>query len=316
MAAAGKELIAILPQGSGNSDFNAGAGGKSFDSDTFIAAVFARLGEEGYWGADDAPRPGRVILSSHSGGDQSICEMLKSGQGAAGKAPAKLDGMFLFDTMITSAFGGAVGDFVDARIKSEVDHLRLMKFSPQDPAEIEAAMIAWIKENGFRLQIVYRKGGAYDAAARAIDARIKLRFASSIKELGPAGSPVHEAMRANFVVHEITDLKRIGHMDVLAGDDALRKAIEMLATDDAVEGVPREREHRPMDAIDTPQLMRLASHAGNQALARMLARSEQRGSRLQPKRSVPRGVGRSRARSGAASISIMVDCSRWRVGGG
>jgi hypothetical protein len=97
MAAAGKELLGILPQGSESSDFNGAAAGKAFDADAFIAAVFKRLGEEGY----GVPAPGRVIMSSHSGGDQPLTETLKS------KPPEKLAGLFLFDTMIASAFGGS-----------------------------------------------------------------------------------------------------------------------------------------------------------------------------------------------------------------
>src|SRR4051812_7776059 len=122
MAAAGKELIAILPQGNATSDFNREQNGKAFDADAFIAAVFARLVEEGFFNAEDAPKPGRVIMSSHSGGDQSSSEMLNSG-----KAPRKLEGLFLFDTMIASSFGGSVWTFVDARIAQELDHLRLMR---------------------------------------------------------------------------------------------------------------------------------------------------------------------------------------------
>src|SRR4051794_5108384 len=151
MAAAGKDLLAILPQGDEVSDFNSASAEKSFDADDFIKAVFPRPAEEGY----DPPAPGRVILSSHSGGDQSIVEMLKSGQGAAGKAPGKLAGLFLFDTMIAESYGGAVGDFIDARIVQELDHVRLARFSREDPAKIEAALIAWIKENGFRVRIAY-----------------------------------------------------------------------------------------------------------------------------------------------------------------
>src|SRR5215210_890326 len=49
MAAADRDLMAILPQGSANSDFNAGAN-KGFDADRFIGAVFGRLTEEGVFG--------------------------------------------------------------------------------------------------------------------------------------------------------------------------------------------------------------------------------------------------------------------------
>jgi hypothetical protein len=191
MAAAGKELLGILPQGSATSDFNAGAAGKSFDADDFIAAVFKRLAEEGY----GVPSPGRVIMSSHSGGDQSIQELLDSGQGAAGKAPEKLAGLFLFDTMIAAAFGGSVWSFVDKRIGEELDHLRMMRFSRTDPAVLEAQMATWIQRNGFRLVVVCRKGGDYQPAAKAIEAKLEQRFAAATKELGAPGTLVYESMR-------------------------------------------------------------------------------------------------------------------------
>ncbi|MDA0166551.1 hypothetical protein OM076_40180 [Solirubrobacter ginsenosidimutans] len=261
MAAAGKELLGILPQGSENSDFNGAADGKAFDADAFIAAVFKRLTDEGY----GVPAPGRVIMSSHSGGDQPLTETLKR------KPPEKLAGLFLFDTMIASAFGGSVWAYVDGRITAELEHLKQMRLADPQSLAVEAQMATWIQQNGFRLMVVYRKGGAYQAAAKAIEANLDARFAALAKELG---SPlVLESMRDHYAVHEVTETARIQHMDVLAGDDALRKAIETLPTPEALEGVPREHaEGRPMDDIDVPQLMRLASYGGNHAISRLLAR--------------------------------------------
>jgi hypothetical protein len=74
-------------------------------------------------------------------------------------------------------------------------------------------------------------------------------------------------MRDHYAVHEVTETKRIQHMDVLAGDDALRQAIETLPTGEAAHTEPRA-----VDGMDTPQLLRLASVAGNRAMTRLLAR--------------------------------------------
>ena len=118
--------------------------------------------------------------------------------------------------------------------------------------------------------VVYRKGGAYQAAAKAIESNLEARFAAAQPELGPL---VFSSLRDHYAVHEVTETSRIGHMDVLAGDDALRNAIETLPTTEALEGVPREpAPGRALDGMDTPQLMRLASYAGNHAIARLLAR--------------------------------------------
>ena len=223
MAAAGKELLGILPQGSANSDFNGARAGKAFDADAFIAAVFARLVAEGY----GVPGPGRVIMSSHSGGDQPLAETLKR------KPPEKLAGLFLFDTMIASAFGGAVWSYVDGRLTAELEHLHQMKLADPDSLAVEAQMATWIQQNGFRLMVVYRKGGAYQAAAKAIETNLEARFAAAQPELGPL---VFSSLRDHYAVHEVTETSRIGHMDVLAGDDALRNAIETLPTDRGARG--------------------------------------------------------------------------------
>ena len=178
-----------------------------------------------------------MILSGHSGADQPIAEMLDSGEGASGKAPGKLAGLFLFDSMIASAFSGSVWNYVDRRLKDELDHLRLMKFSPRPKDEVEAEMETWLRENGFRLQVVYRKGGAYDAAARDIEGKLALAFGAAGKVLGPR---LLQMMREHYAVHEITDTARIQHMDVLSGDDAFQKALETLPG-----GEPRRPPRRP-----------------------------------------------------------------------
>jgi hypothetical protein len=248
LSASKREMIGILPQGSASADYNAGAG-KAFDADDFINAVFRRLTADGVWDTEQGPAPGRVILSGHSGADQPISEMLNSGEGAAGKAPGKLAGLFLFDSMIASAFGGSVWSYVEKRIRAELDHLRLMKFSNRPKDEVEADMEAWLRDDGFRLQVVYRKGGAYDAAARDIESKLVVALgAEAGKILGPR---LLQLMREHYAVHEVTDTARIQHMDVLSGDDAFQKALETL---------------------DRPVLARLATHAGNRAISRLLAR--------------------------------------------
>jgi len=277
LAASKRELIGILPQGGPTSDFTAGAG-KAFDADNLISAVFRRLTAESAWDTEQGPAPGNVIMSGHSGADQPISEMLNSGAGASGKAPGKapgkLAGLFLFDSMIAEAFSGSVWAYVDKRIKAELDHLRLMKFSNRPAAEVETEMEAWLQEDGFRLQVVYRKGGAYDAAARDIEGKLAQSFGAAATVLGPR---LLQLMRDHYAVHEITDTKRIGHMDALSGDDAFRKALETLpGGEEAAAPQPQpsalEPEQPHLEALDGPVLARLAAYAGNRAVSRLLAR--------------------------------------------
>ena len=136
-------------------------------------------------------------------------------------------------------------------------------------------METWLRENGFRLQVVYRKGGAYDAAAHDIEGKLAQRFGAAGKELGPR---LLQLMRDHYAVHEITETARIQHMDVLSGDDAFQKALETLpggepATATAQAGPAQPEQEQPhFEALDGPVLARLASYAGNRAISRLLAR--------------------------------------------
>jgi hypothetical protein len=291
LAASKRELIGILPQGGATADYTAGAG-KAFDADNFIKAVFARLTADGAWDTEQGPAPGNVILSGHSGADQPIAEMLDSGEGASGKAPGKLAGLFLFDSMIASAFGGSVWNYVERRLKDELSHLRIMRFSNRPKEEVEAEAEAWLRENGFRLQVVYRKGGAYDAAARDIEGKLAQAFGAA-KELAPH---LLQTMKEHYAVHEITDTARIQHMDVLSGDDAFQKALETLpggepAPTSAQAGPARPEQEQPhFEASDGPVLARLASHAGNRAVSRLLARQPAPGTTDPPVAKTPETV--------------------------
>ena len=77
-----------------------------------------------------------------------------------------------------------------------------MKRADPGSLAVEAQMATWIQQNGFRLMVVYRKGGAYQAAAKAIEANLDARFADAQKELGPL---VFSSLRDHYAVHEVTE---------------------------------------------------------------------------------------------------------------
>ena len=142
-------------------------------------------------------------------------------------------------------------------------------------------MEAWLHENGFRLQVVYRKGGAYDAAARDIEGKLAQRFDAAGTVLGPR---LTQLMRDHYAVHEITDTARIGHMDVLSGDDAFQKALETLPG-----GEPAPRRADPARA---PEQRAAAPRGARRAGARAagLLRRQPGG---QPPARPPAGAGRA-----------------------
>ena len=54
-----------------------------------------------------------------------------------------------------------------------------MRFPPRPKDEVEAGVEAGLRDAGFRLQVVYRKGGAYDAAARDIYGKLALALGAA-----------------------------------------------------------------------------------------------------------------------------------------
>jgi hypothetical protein len=110
MAAAGGRMIGIFPQGDKFSDFTAAKGTKGFNLRHYVTAAFTRL--QAWIKENDGsivPKeaagkvaPGRISLSSHSGGDEALSEMVGQEPIMAGGSGAGdgLAGLFLFDSMI------------------------------------------------------------------------------------------------------------------------------------------------------------------------------------------------------------------------
>ncbi len=147
MAASGRPMIGILPQGSELSDFNPddpqknakqNASSKGFDADTYITAVFGRLADMGVW-RDGAPTPGKVVLSGHSGADMPIAQMV-SGE----MSPSKLQALFLFDTMYPEAgFEKTIWAAIERRLDQDLFSLSAIDASTgRDVAEDR--MVQWL----------------------------------------------------------------------------------------------------------------------------------------------------------------------------
>jgi hypothetical protein len=247
LAAAGRPMVAILPQGVGKSDFGAGTA-RAFKADDYIKAVFDRLSEIGAWPAKDAPTPGPVILSGHSGADTPMTQMLTSDLG-----PKDLRGLFLFDTMYPGAgHVEKIWKVVKARLESELGDLKEIRDRPGDEAELEAdsargdeqrhgagpademeaeaRMLEYVAERGFRLFNVHG-GGTYkpqsDKLQGELDAWFRARRVRDI--VGGPGSPVFEAFRGNFEITRSTDRRAGVHMRILRHDDHLKRAVGMLS---------------------------------------------------------------------------------------
>jgi hypothetical protein len=204
MAAAGRPMVGVFPQGSGKSDFNRDKdpNQKDFDADTLIGDVFARVGAMKEWGATitTPPTPGRVIFAGHSGADIPMDQMLSGGKG-----PKNLGGIFLLDTLYDQA-GHDVVVWKVSEKRLEQDLVRLSGMLTGNGAKDEADQVAWVRAAGFRLFDTYVPKGYYDESAATLQKKKDawLKKPSTRAVLGAPGTPLYDAVSANLVFGQAT----------------------------------------------------------------------------------------------------------------
>ena len=196
-AAAGggkRKLIAVLPQGKFHSSF--GAAGKSFDPTKYLDSVWRILGDLGVWDdKDKPPKRGGLMLSSHSGGDAALEDMLGKGAKKGSGEVADLEGLFLLDTMYGSSDAGKVVAFLQFRIGKDLTHLRDMKAANKPEKE----MLDWIRTHGFRLRIAH-SGGHYKPQMETVEKAVIDSFGQvdALQALGLSNSALYSAYRTNL----------------------------------------------------------------------------------------------------------------------
>ena len=213
LAASGRPMIGILPQGNRASDFNQGKG-KGFDADAYVAQVFKRLGSMGVWKA--APTPGGVTMSGHSGADAPLAEMLNSDLG-----PEKLSALFLFDTMYPGAgFATRIWNAIERRLDQDLTTIGAIGADGKLSAEARRAQ--WVHEHGFRVYNVH--GGFYEPSSEHLSTQFKKWLDGNAKVVGTAGSAVFQAIAANIQIIS----GKGGHFGIMSTDDHLKTALGML----------------------------------------------------------------------------------------
>ena len=225
-AAAGggrRPLIAVLPQGRFHSSF--GKGGKSFDPTAYLDSVWRILGEIGVWDdKDKPPKRGGLMLSSHSGGDAALEDMLGKGEKAGKGEVAELEGLFLLDTMYGSSDAAKIVSFVKFRIDKDMAELRAMKTA----GKTEADRVAWIRAHGFRLRLAH-SGGHYKPQMATVETAVidHLGQVDALQAIGTPGTPLHTAYRGNLSIDAST-ASGSDHLNFLGENENLRTSLEMM----------------------------------------------------------------------------------------
>ena len=257
---AGRPMVAILPQGVDKSDFGVGKS-RAFDADAYISSTFGRLTAIGAWTAKDAPIPGPVALSGHSGADNPISTMLSTPLG-----PKNLGALFLFDTMYPGAgFVEKIWTYVEGRLNGELAELASIRAgsSEQDAdaaddgigprsassAAVLEAMLDYVVRSGFRLFNVHG-GSTYKPQSEQLNRNIDRWFDSAAvrKVVGGPDAPVRQAWRGNFEIFRAADRAKGVHMRILRFGDHLKRAVEVLPQRLVVSRAPDPPDSKPPGA--------------------------------------------------------------------
>jgi hypothetical protein len=209
--AGGRNIIAVLPQGTGRSGFGAG-----FDANAYLQAVFKILTDRG-----DLPKgagPGPVIFSGHSGGGDVISPMLaedvaqekkakkaKTAERGSSRLPENMRELILFD-----ALHGSEDQVLIQFLTARLDH-DLAELTNAERMHWPAAHRTYLATS-FRFR-GYHSGGTgndkgdgqdrrsgyarrYDNVKQALDQW----FAVHSTILGGPGEVAFDGLRANYQV--------------------------------------------------------------------------------------------------------------------
>ncbi len=236
--ASGRNMIAVLPQGTGRSGFGAG-----FDADKYLKAAFKILSDRG-----DLPKgkqPGPVVFSGHSGGGDVISPMLAEDLAQEKKAkkaklaekgdtrlPGNMRELILFDALHGSEDQVLI-QFLTARLNHDLAELTNAERSHW-PAAHRTYLATSFRFRG------YHSGGTgndkddgkdrrsgyarrYDNVKKALDQW----FAVHATILGGPGEVAYDGLRANY---QVIDTGRpgtgVGHERMMGEERLFEKTLK------------------------------------------------------------------------------------------
>jgi pyrrolidone-carboxylate peptidase len=249
-----KQLVGILPQGTGDSEFGTTSATvgkqtkktKSFDVDGYIDTVFRVLVGTGVW--TKAPARSGVMISGHSGAGELIDEKIlgsalgsKLPAGASptdgSKAPSAFKELALIDAINGPAEHARVHEFLEAKMTDEIA-AAVAKGSDDDRAAYLAGSFkfrGWYSHapkignyySQWYVGPVVRSDAVYKESIQAL---IDKRFDAAKTALGGENTKAFKAFAANY---KITDAGTAVHDDMVAEKDHLKDAVDVLPKSEA-----------------------------------------------------------------------------------
>ena len=254
LASGHDQMIAILPQGSGKSEF------EDVNTTTYVAAVFNALNNLGMWGKDENGNPIKVdteknkpevILSAHSGGGANLSSLLEKGGKPAN--PGGMKGLFLFDSINARAIPKknpdgtiAIDDKTKKPISSgnpdvnssrelkrirgfvayqleleltQLDSLTKLPDTTPDPNQdnIRQRQLQFLEENGFRVRGYYTPGW-YEKIYAPLVKDINDWFKTTAKKKLPGlDQKIIDRWSQNYVIQSVNAVSKVGKVGEKGG---------------------------------------------------------------------------------------------------
>jgi hypothetical protein len=226
-----RNMIAVLPQGAYFSGFG------SFNSDTYLTKVFAKLIEMKI--LPEGTTPGRVIFSAHSGGGDRVTAML--GQKGTPNLPSNMAELVLFDGIHSDGQANLVANWV----KGHMDHDLAVLTDAQHAAD-DAKQREYLKSS-MRFRGYHTAGGSYEKRYKIVKDALAKWFSDNETRLGGKSSTAYQGLELNYKVIP-TGLPQGAKHDKMMGEsggfEESIKALDALPPPPATTGAPAVQKMR------------------------------------------------------------------------
>ncbi|HYP39181.1 MAG TPA: hypothetical protein VEX13_02375, partial [Chloroflexia bacterium] len=228
-----RNMIAVLPQGAYFSGFG------NFDSDTYLAKVFAKLIEMKI--LTEGTTPGRVIFSAHSGGGDRVTAMLD--QKGTPNLPSNMAELVLFDGIHADSQANVVANWV----KGHMDH-DLAVLTDAQHAGDDAKQREYLKSS-MRFRGYHTAGGSYEKRYKIVKDALAKWFSDNETRLGGKSSTAYQGLELNYKVISTGLPQGAKHDQMMGESSGFEGAIKAL---DALPPVPATTGAPAVQKMSTP----------------------------------------------------------------
>ena len=203
LAASGRHMVAVLPQGGTHSEF-----GANFDPKSYSEEAFARLVDMGVW--KHAPAIDGVVLSGHSGAGATFASTMRS----QSHRPEYLREVVMFDSINGSGELKSIAGWLLRQLQFDLTTLKAA--SVQDRQQLLSM--------GFRFRGYFSHNWIYPDMYKQLETQLNTWFAHNDRELQQLG--VAGQLRQNYL--PIIDAGAVKHERIMGENNRFVEALGAL----------------------------------------------------------------------------------------